>query len=490
MSESKSDSTKDDASRVDSDKLDLTEQSSVTQHTLEVGEHTLSYTATAGTLNLQTEEGTDKASIFYTAYTLNGVEDASRRPVTFCFNGGPGAASVWLHLGVLGPRRIDIPDMAVPPPPPYRLVDNPHTILDKTDLVFIDPVGTGFSRPADDETGKDYYSVKGDIESVADFIRRYISRNHRWNSPRFLAGESYGTTRSAALAAHLQDEGIVLNGIVLVSLALDFQSFFFEEGNDLPYVLYLPTYAAIARYHGVIETGGVDRDAFLDEVRRFALDEYAPALLKGSRISAAEEERIAAGLAAYTGLDAGWIRSVHLRIEYMRFAKTVLGRHGYTVGRMDGRYVGPDANIDHHRSQRDPSLEAPLGAFTAVINDYLRRELQFESERLYRVFSYDAHKAWKWDQKDRVGYTNAAAQLRKALISNPHLKVLIANGIYDLATPFFAAEYTANHLEMQVPKPENIEVTHYEAGHMMYFYAPALAELTADIDRFLESALQ
>ena len=485
MADESTDSTPTTESSDDSGHPARPEKVVQTQHSTTIAGKELAYTATAGTLNLKDDRGEDRASVFYVSYT---VDDGGNRPVTFCFNGGPGSSSVWLQLGCLGPRRADIPDTLASPPPPYRLVDNPHGVLDRTDLVFIDPVGTGFSRPVGKTEDKDFHGVKEDVESVGEFIRRWISRNDRWNSAKFVAGESYGTTRAAGLAAYLQDEGVALNGLVLLSLALNFQTFIFEAGNDLPYVLYLPTYAATAWYHDALPSRPDDRDRWLAEVRRFAVREYAPALLQGAGLDAAERDRLAARLAEYTGLPADEIARRNLRIEYLWFARNVLGQGRQTVGRLDSRYVGPDTDPYGQRSARDPSYDAALAPYSALCNDHLRRTLQWESDDEYMVLSMKVNEGWKWQHGDRLGYVNVTEDLRRALISNPHLQVLFVNGIYDLATPFFAAEYTADHLGVDPALRNNVRLTYYDAGHMMYFHPPSLEKLRADLVEFYASA--
>jgi carboxypeptidase C (cathepsin A) len=465
------------------------ERECVTRHRTTIGGKSLEYTATAGVIHLRNENRKATAAVFYVALTAD-ADEPSERPLTFCFNGGPGSSTVWLQMGAFGPKRIDLPDTVAPPPPPYRLVDNEHGILDLTDLVFIDPVDTGFSRSGGEGEGKDFYNVPKDVEAVSEFIRRYLSRNHRWNSPRFLAGESYGTTRAAALALNLQQKGIVLNGMVLLSLALNFQTFVFEAGNELPYVLYLPSYAATAWYHGKLAEPHESLEALLEDVRRFAIEEYAPALLKGSLLPADEKRRIAERIAAYTGLDAELVHRLDLRVHYMRFAKALLGQPGVTVGRLDGRYVGMDSDPDHHRTQRDPSMDAPYGPYAALINDYLRRSLEFGQDDDYMVFNVKVNQGWSWAKEKGMGYVNAAEDLRKALVSNPHLKVLIANGYYDLATPFFGAEYTASHLNAGPELEKNVRLTYYEAGHMMYFHPPSIAKLREDVASFYGDSLQ
>lgn len=466
------------------------ERSSVTQHSTVIDGHSLAYTATAGTLNLKNDRDEDRASLFYVAIVLDGVGDPGTRPVTFCFNGGPGSSSVWLQLGALGPRRVDVPDTLDAPPPPVRLVDNAHGMLDHTDLVFIDPVGTGFSRTVGETDDKAFWGVKEDVESVGEFITRWLARNGRWNSPRFLAGESYGTTRAAGLAQHLQERGVSLNGIVLLSLALNFQSFVFEPGNDLPEILYLPSYAAAAWYHHRLKDRPTELAPFLDEVRAFALEVYAPALLKGARLDAATRQRVARRLARYTGLDAEAIVERDLRIHYLWFTKQILGKFGQTIGRLDCRYTGDDVNPGSPTTERDPSYDAIYGSYAAAVNDYLRRSLGWQSDDDYAVLSELANESWRWQHGKRMGYINVTEDLRRALIANPHLKVLIANGIYDLATPFFAAEYTADHLEVSPALRKNVTLTYYDAGHMMYLHPPSLEKLKADLSAFYQGALR
>jgi carboxypeptidase C (cathepsin A) len=463
------------------------ERQVTTNHTTVLGGRTLSYTATAGTLNLKDDKGEDRASVFYVAYVADAMADTSTRPVTFCFNGGPGSSAVWLQFGAFGPRRIDIPDTLASPPAPYRLVDNDQGILDLTDMVFIDPVGTGFSRAVGDTDAKEFHGVKGDVESVGEFIWRWLTRNNRWNSPKFLAGESYGTTRAAALSHHLQEKGVVLNGLVLVSLATHFQTFIFETGNVLPNALYLPSYAAVAHYHRKLPLPVEDRDAFLDEARRFALEEYAPALLQGANLAPERLEALARKLHRFTGLPVEALIRRRLQIHYLWFARTLLGATERTIGRLDARYVGPDLDPYGQMMNRDPSYDAPLGAYTALVNDFLRRQLGWETDDSYEVLSTEVNRNWKWDH-DSMGYVNTTEELRMALIANPHLKVLFASGLYDLATPFFAAEYTASHVGVTGELSDNLTLTFYDAGHMMYFHRPSLEQLKADLAAFYKGA--
>lgn len=464
------------------------ERRSVTEHSMRVGGETVRYTATAGTLFLKGEDGEPEASIFYVAYTKDGVDDTSDRPVTFTFNGGPGSSSVWLHLGAFGPRRVDFPDAEQPEPPPYDLVDNAHSLLEETDLVFIDPVNTGFSRPLGDAEEKQFLGVEEDVKAVYEFIRRWTAENERWNSPRFLAGESYGTTRAAKLVNHAQDQGMFFNGVVLVSSILNFQTARFETGNDLPYVLFLPTYAATAYYHDALPETPPDLEAFLAEARAFALEEYGPALLKGDKLAGEVRERIVDGLHRFTGLEPDFIRRANLRVSIFRFTKELLRDGRRTVGRLDSRYHGIDSDAAGERFEHDPSYTAILGPYTAALNDYVRDELGFEEERNYEILSGKVNQNWNWQVKGRSGYVNVAEDLREAMSTNTHLKVLIANGYYDLATPFFATEYTVDHLGLEPELRDHVELTYYAAGHMMYIHPPSLEKLKQDVASFIQRA--
>ncbi|MEE2786831.1 MAG: peptidase S10 [Myxococcota bacterium] len=460
------------------------------QHTLTMNDTTIEYTATTGLMHLRNADDDKAAAMFYVAYVRTDIEAQTNRPLTFCFNGGPGSSSVWLHLGAYGPRRIDIPDGVTPKPNLARLVDNEATLLDVTDLVFIDPVGTGFSRTGDAGQPTDFYQLEGDADSVCQFIERYLSKHHRWASPKFLSGESYGTTRAGAMAHKLQEKGIVLNGLILVSLAVNFQTFIFDLGNDLPYLMFLPTYAAVAWHHGMLDNDvAPDLDTLLAEVRAWTFDVYAPALLRGAQLPATTRREVATQLARYTGLDADDIDALNIRIADMRFSKTVLNRTGYTVGRMDGRYTGRDVDTDHRRTQRDPSIDAPMGPYTGLVNDYLRRTLNFDHDSTYAIINMDANRKWTWTREAKLGYPDTSDDLRRAMIANPHLQVLFANGIYDLATPFFGAEYTADHLDIGQALRQNIQLTYYPAGHMMYFHRESHRQLKLDIVALMARAL-
>jgi carboxypeptidase C (cathepsin A) len=396
---------------------------------------------------------------------------------------------VWLHIGAFGPRRIDLPDAVDAPRPPWKLIDNAQGILDLTDLVFVDPVGTGFSRVVGETAEDAFHGVGEDVEAVAEFIVRWLARHNRWASPKFLAGESYGTTRSGGLAANLHDRGVQLSGLVLVSVALNFQTFVFEQGNDTPDIVYLPGYAACSWYHRCVDLERWPQlHGFLDEVREFALDVYAPALLRGSALPADRKRAVAEQLHAYTGLPVDALMARDLRIEQGWYSKTVLGQPGRTIGRLDARYVGPDMDPHSVTQQRDPSYDAILGPFSAAVNDWLRGHLKFTSDDEYAVLSLKVNQSWRWRHNKRLGYVNTTEELRQALISNPRMLVIMANGIYDLATPFSATEHNARHLGIPAEQQKNVRLTYYEAGHMMYLHPPSLVKFKADLAAFYADA--
>jgi carboxypeptidase C (cathepsin A) len=470
----------------------------VTRHRLKLDGHELPYTATCGTIVLKEEmlkkgeqegqaEGEKaRASIFFIAYTRDQVEDPSRRPLAFSFNGGPGSSSVWLHLGMLGPRRVEMGDAGRVLPPPYRLVDNTFSLLDQTDLVFIDPVSTGYSRAVPGEKPKDFHDFKKDIESVGDFIRLYCSRYQRWSSPKYLIGESYGTTRAAGLSGYLQERhGMYLNGLVLVSSVLNFQTLEFGTGNDLPYLLYLPAYAATAWYHRRLPDALQKKSlpAVLEEVEGFVMDEYNRALLKGDALSDPERTRIANKLARYTGLSEAYIGRSNLRLEIMRFTKELLRDQRRTVGRLDSRFTGIDRDAAGEHFEHDPSSSATQGPFTATFNQYVRAELGYESDLPYEVLK-DLWQDWSYTGHNNK-FVEVAETLRHAISTNPALRVFVANGYFDLATPYFASQYTFNHLALDPSLRPNIVMRYYEAGHMMYVHLPSLEKLKGDLVEFL-----
>jgi carboxypeptidase C (cathepsin A) len=471
-----------------------------TQHSITVNGREIAYTATAGTLILreETEKKGDhegeaegekaRAEVFFIAYTRREGGDPARRPLTFSFNGGPGSSSVWLHLGVLGPRRVVMDEDGNLTPPPYGLTDNAHSLLDETDLVFIDPVSTGYSRAVAGEKAKEFHAFKKDIESVGDFIRLYATRYRRWSSPKFLIGESYGTTRAAGLSGYLQERhGMFLNGVMLVSVALDFQTLDFQPPNELPYVLFLPSYAATAWYHRRLAPElQQDLRATLKEVEAFALGDYATALLRGDALPAEQRAAIVKRLARYTGLSAEYVERANLRIEIQRFTKELLREQRRTVGRLDSRFTGIDRDAAGEQPGHDPSMSNVLGPYAGAFNDYVRNELQFESDLPYEILNFKANEAWRFQEHENrfVAVTEA---LRKAMTINPFLKVFVANGYYDLATPFLATEYTFNHLGLDPSLRSNVSMGYYEGGHMMYIHLPSLARLKQDLAAFVRA---
>lgn len=467
-----------------------TEKIVKSKHTVVIDGQEIAYTATAGTLILKDEEDKPKASLFYVAYTRDGVEDVAQRPLTFSFNGGPGSSSVWLHMGVVGPRRVLMSPEGDQLQPPYKLVNNEYSLLDVTDLVFIDPVSTGYSRAVPVEEAKQFHGVEQDIKSVGEFIRLYTTRAKRWASPKFLIGESYGTTRAAGLSGHLQNEiGMYLNGIMLVSAVLNFQSIRFDLGNDLPYILFLPTYAAAAWFHNRLPADLQSQElrAVLAEVKAFAEREYALALMQGARLPDKERRQIVTRLARYTGLSKTYIEQTNLRLNIHRFVKELLRDERHTIGRFDARFEGIDRDAAGEHHEYDPSYAIIQGAYTAMLNDYVRSELRFKSDLPYEILTGNVH---PWDfSKFQNQYVNVAETLRGAMTQNPFLKVFVGNGYYDLATPFFATEYTFDHLELDPSLQAHITMDYYEAGHMMYLHQPSLAKLKADLARFLTAAL-
>jgi carboxypeptidase C (cathepsin A) len=468
---------------------ELKETLSETRHVLQVGELKLEYKATAGTLVLRDDEGKARASMFFVAYTRTDGDAGPRRPITFAFNGGPGSSSVWLHLGAFGPRRVLMKDNGDPLPPPYRLVDNESTILDLTDLVFIDPVSTGFSRPAPGQSGKQFHGVQEDVQSVGEFIRLYTTKFKRWGSPKFLAGESYGTTRAAGLSNYLQDhDGLNLSGVLLVSAVLNFQTIRFDDGNDLTYPLFLPTYTATAWYHKKLAPElQADLHKTLDEARRFAEGEYNAALMKGNKLSAAELASVRRQLARYTGLSEDFVARHNLRVAIFHFAKELLRDKHRTVGRYDSRLVGVDTDPASDRPDYDPSYSAVQGTFTAAMNSYLRAGLKYDRDNPYEILT---GKVQPWDYgtaKNR--YLNVSRPLKQALTKNRSLRVFVANGYYDLATPFFATEYTFNHLGLEPALADHVTMAYYDAGHMMYIDRACHRKLKKDVAAFYQKVL-
>jgi carboxypeptidase C (cathepsin A) len=454
-----------------------------TKHSVTVDGKKIDYDATAATMVLKDDEGKPQASMFYISYVKSG-EDNAKRPITFCFNGGPGSSSVWLHMGSFGPRRVTFTDEGQPLPPPVNLVENEGTLLDLTDLVFIDPVSTGFSRATEEKNAKQFHGVQEDLQSVGEFIRLYTTRNGRWGSPKYLAGESYGTTRAANLANHMQSKhGMRLNGIILVSAVLNFGTIRFDDGNDQPYPLFLPSYSATAWYHKKLAPSlQSDLKKTLAEAEAFASGEYLQALQKGLALSDSERKTTAAKVAYFTGLSEEYVLRNDLRVEGQRFMRELLRDRGQTVGRYDSRYTGKDSTDAGERPEYDPSYAAVQGTFTEGFNLYVHRQLKFESDLPYEILT---GKVQPWNYGTATNrYLNVAPALRTAMTSNSDLRVMVANGYYDLATPYAATQYTFNHLASERKMLDRVTMTYYEAGHMMYIHKPSLVKLKKDIGTF------
>ncbi|MCI0432313.1 MAG: peptidase S10 [Gemmatimonadetes bacterium] len=468
---------------------------SVTQHQITVGGRVLRYTATAGYLPMRAEDGAPEAWMFFIAYTADAADRAAR-PVTFTYNGGPGSSSVWLHMGSLGPRRVRLTDTGDPMPPPAQFVDNEDTWLGFTDLVFIDPVLTGFSRPAEGKDKSQFTGVEEDIRSVGDFIRRWTTRWERWPSPKFLAGESYGTFRSAGVAQYLQQRhGMYINGISLISSVLDLKTLVFTPGHDLPYALYLPAYTAVAWYHRKLpaDLQALPLADAVQRARQFADNEYVRALVRGSALPPDERARVRTAVARFSGLSEDFVERADLRVSDARFFKELARADGETIGRLDARFRGKDRDAAGESIEADPSYAAIQGPFTGVVNEYLRNELNYQNDLTYEVLGGRVQ-PWNW-YGDATGYTNLATinmaeRLRQAMTQNPALRVWVANGWYDLATPFSATEYTFRHLGGDPALTERVHMTYYESGHMMYIHAPSRRQFTEDARAFYAATLK
>jgi len=470
------------------------EESSITDHTVKIGAQTISYKATAATILLKNEKEEPTALIYYTAYSRSDTKDMAQRPIAFVYNGGPGSASVWLHMGAFGPKRVVTANAAPTPPPPYRVADNAGSLLDKTDLVFIDPVGTGFSHAVGKAQDKDFWGVDSDIKSLAEMITIYVSRNDRWNSPKFLIGESYGTFRSAALSNYLQNhDGMYFNGIVLISSVLDLGTISFNPGDDQAYIFYLPSYAATAWYHKVLANRPDKVNSLIDEARQFAQTEYASALMKGSRLGAAEKTELAKKISRFTGLSEDYLIKANLRVNLPQFMEELQRNRGLTTGRLDARFSGYTYDLLGEFANSDPQSDAITGAYTAAFNAYVRDELKFGQDKKYRTGSDEAGNNWEWKHKVGENYgfpgsPNVEGDLIQALLTNPHLQVEVENGLYDLATPFFATEYTMEHLGLPEKLQKNIHLQYYDAGHMMYVHDEDLAKLKSNVGAFIDAA--
>ncbi len=487
----------------------------ITTHSISINGREIHYEAEAGTIALVDGKRSETARIFYIAYRMlerSPAEHAkliaafeadpaggiwptneparATRPITFSFNGGPGSSSVWLHLGIFGPRRIDFADQdGRPGPPPFALTDNEASLLDVTDFVFIDPVSTGYSRASEGTEARDFHGVDSDIDSIAEFIRRVLTRERRWSSPKFIAGESYGTTRASGLADALwQQHGIALNGVILISSILDFGTVRTAIGNDLAYAMHVPTFTAIAHHHQMLAADLQARPIFevLKDARHFVRASYAGALLAGDALEEGERNRIVAGLERFTGLSRDFLIRSRLRVDQSSFCKELLRSRGLTVGRLDGRFTGRDRDDAGNRPEFDPSYAAIRGNFTAGLNAYVREELGFLSDLPYEILGGIG--GWDYGRGAENRFLNVADRLRRAMHEQPCLKVFVASGTTDLATPFGAAEHVFSHLGLADELRANITMELYDAGHMMYIDADERARLSADLRTFINAS--
>ncbi len=468
----------------DKDKED--EKPIVTHGSVTIGGKAWKYTATTGFMPLRDADGVLEAKIFYVAYTADEAIDKARRPVLFSFNGGPGSSSVWLHMGAIGPKRVVMPAGPTIPAPPFKLVENGESWLDRADLVFIDPVETGYSRAAKPELNKKFHGLKGDITSVGEFVRMYLSRTERWTSPLYVVGESYGTTRAAGLAGFLSRQGIALNGVILISSVLDFQALDSARLNEPPNVLFLPSFAATAWYHKMLpaDLQALPLREVLDQAERFADGDYQAALSRGDRISDDDRARIGAQVARFTGLSPRFVALNNLRISDSRFFAEILRDRRQVVGRFDSRYAGVIEDPSAPTAEFDPSYAAVQAPYTTTFNQYVRTDLGYKTDVRYNILGSDRIGRWEWDTGG-MGYPETVSYLREAMTKNPHLRVWVASGYYDLATPYHGADYTRDHLHLAPDQRPNVRLTTYEAGHMMYLDAASLAKLKRDAAEFI-----
>jgi carboxypeptidase C (cathepsin A) len=469
------------------------EKSSVTQHTVAVNGRTLHYTATAGTLLIRDADNNPNGSMFYVAYTLDGASTKTR-PVTFLYNGGPGSCTMWLHMGSFGPMRIQTASPEATPPAPYHLVPNQFTLLDQSDLVFVDAMGTGFSTPVGKATLKDFLGVDQDVLAFNHFIARYLTVNQRWNSPKFLIGESYGTTRSAGLAYSLEKSGIALNGVVLVSSILNYNQH--APGLDNEYINNLPSYAAIAWYHDKLANKPADLKAFLEQVRAYARGPFSEALSQGQNLSPAEEDQVAQKVSQMTGLSVKYLKQANLRVSASDFRKELMRDDRRILGRYDARFEGTERNAIGETPNYDPSDTGITGAFVAAFHDYLGSELKYKTDDVYKATAYGPNFKWDWKHVPPSGspgygperWPDVALDLAEAMRQNPHLKLFSANGYFDLATPFFETESDISHMQLDPSVRQNIRFGYYPSGHMIYLNVDALKQLKADLVQFYSSA--
>jgi carboxypeptidase C (cathepsin A) len=465
----------------------------VTEHSARIGGKTLDYTVTAGTMLMKNAEDKPVALMGYTAYVAKGGNKANR-PILFAYNGGPGSASLWLHMGVLGPQRAIVEDVGTGASGPFRRAANPHSIIDETDLVMIDPVGTGFAKPVGEGKGEDFWGVDQDIKSVSEFIVQYLTENGRWASPKYILGESYGGIRSGGVAYYLlANHMVALNGVILVSPFMDWGAGFAGMGLDLPHVMFLPTFAATALYHGALDIVPENLETFVAEVRAFALNVYAPALLAGARLGESDRRTVLAGLEKYTGLDQDYWDRANLRINEGRFNKELMREKGMTAGRIDSRFAGNMINEVGENMTYDPMLTVIGPGYLAAFMDYYQNDLEVEDIGNYTVFG-NVWQQWDWGhrQPGLSGFKNpapnTAIDLAHTMQQNPSMKVLVQQGYYDLATPQLATEHFIDHLDIADELRSNITLEMYEAGHMMYVHEPSLVKFKKDLAQFIRDS--
>ena len=458
----------------------------VTHHEITVAGKPLSYTATVGQMPINTPTGENQAHIFYVAYTLDGVTDLTRRPLTFAFNGGPGSASMWVHVGAMGPRKVQLLDNGEMPSPPFKMIDNPNTWLDRTDLVFIDPVGTGYSRARTAEIARQFQGVQGDLDSVGEFIRMYINRSERWASPLFIAGESYGTFRAAGLAGRLIDQGIAFNGITLISTVLDYQDIRFNRTNGITNALHIPTYTADAFYHEKLPADlQKDLRATLKEAENWAMTSYLQPLNKGTHLPAEERKAVIKQMARYTGLDPRYIDESDLRIDVQHFTRELLRDKDLTIGRLDGRLGGPSPLDAGERADFDPADAITRPPFQAVFLQYVRGELGYKSDMTY----YVTEGIFNWNFGAENRFAETGTLLAHAFAKNPQMKLMVCASYFDLATPYFQAQYALDHIGLHPETLKNITWQYYMAGHMMYIDKEQQAKLKRDEADFIQKAI-
>lgn len=474
---------------------------SVTHHSMRIAGQTIHFTATAGSLILHNSKGQPTASVFFIAYTKDNVQNESNRPLTFLYNGGPGSSAVWLQLGAFGPMRVKTTNAAITPPAPYHLVNNAYSLINVSDMVFIDPVGTGFSHVVGKGKGKDFWGVDQDAQSLVQFIRLYLNKYHRWNSPKFILGESYGTTRSAVLANDLQNNGISLNGVILQSAILNFETDSYAPGNDLPYMLSLPSYAAVAWYHHALPNQPKKLQPLLGKVEHFAMGEYAQALRAGTALSQTQREDVLTKLHQYTGIPESYWANANLRINNGQFEKELLRNRNEVTGRLDARFSGMSIDWNAEYPRWDPMMEAIAPVFVAAFHHYLADYLRYHSDRKYQFLNYRVIQNWDWKQKTRgehggqawPGYTNVVPDLSMAMVKNPHLQLMVNSGYFDLGTPFFATKYSMHHLL----DPDHggkqllnrVHMYYYKSGHMVYLHVPSLAKYKSNLAKFIKQTL-